>query len=100
MAGVTLTANGATVPTRLSSGGERFCVTVIGTLGGGSLNIVFTEENGTPRTVRSYTEGDLADIFPASIEVPVKTALTVTLTGATSPNVRIDVDKLETYRVV
>lgn len=100
MATTTLSANGSTTATTVRDVGQVFGITSRGTLGGGTLNVKLTASGGTAKTVQTYTASSLnADnTLSFKIDIPANNSLQIELTGATSPNVVIDVDLIETLR--
>jgi hypothetical protein len=100
MTTTTLTANGAIPSIPAVNYGRRWVFRVRGTLGGGTIQIRTTPAGSTTGIVQTYVTADLNsdNTLTNQITIAANTAWDINLTGATSPNVTIDTDILESLR--
>jgi hypothetical protein len=100
MTTTTLTNNGAIPLIPAVHYGRRWVFRVRGTLGGGAIQIRTTPTGSTTGIVQTYVAVDFNsdNTLSNQITIPANTAWDINLTGATSPNVKIDTDILESLR--
>lgn len=99
MPSYSLTSNTVTPASVRTSQGQLIGVKARGTLGEGKLNAILQSVGGLSCIVQSYAAADqnTDGVISFSIDVPVDNALTLSITGATSPSMTVDIDQIRTY---